>query len=365
MVSFKITIVGAGVVGLAIAYSLSHYFNDILVIDKEPSFGRETSSRNSEVIHGGIYYPHGSLKARLCVKGRRLLYEFCDKYSIPYKKLGKLIVGKEEEENHLIELYHRGLKNDVEGLELIDQRDIKRLEPNVKGYIAIHSKETGIIDSHSFMKRLYLLAKEKGVFFAFSKELISLEREKNSYLIEIKDGERILSNLVINSAGLYADKVAEKIGIAIDKEDYRIKYCKGDYFYYAKPSLVNRLIYPLPHTDLKGLGVHVTLDLAGRMKFGPSAYFVDEIDYKVDESSREYFFESASKLISGLEKEFLYPDMAGIRPKLAGEGIRDFIIKEESDKGLEGLINLIGIESPGLTSSLAIGEYVKNILEGR
>ncbi|MCX7991289.1 MAG: NAD(P)/FAD-dependent oxidoreductase [Proteobacteria bacterium] len=364
MSDFQITVIGAGVVGLATAFGLSQHFNDILVIDKEQTFGTETSSRNSEVIHAGIYYPEDSLKAKLCVEGRKLLYDFCDRYNIPYKKTGKLIVASYNEKDHLIDLYKRGVINGAEGLELIEKEKIKELEPNVKGDFAIYSKETGILDTHSYMRKLYLLNKDKGVLFGFSKKVSKINKLKSGYLIEAEDGERIQTKYVVNSAGLYSDKLAEMVGIDIDKAGYRIRYCKGDYFYYSRPAIVSRLVYPLPHDNLKGLGVHITLDLAGRMKFGPSAYFVDAIDYSVDVSKRDYFFESALKLLEGVNKDFIHPDMAGIRPKLKGEGVRDFVINEESQKGFEGFVNLIGIESPGLTASLAIGQYVSDILRG-
>lgn len=364
MLDFQVTIIGAGVIGLSIAYNLSDFFDDILIIEKEDTYGRETSSRNSEVIHAGIYYPENSLKAKLCVRGRNLLYDFCIKNDVPHKKIGKLIVAEKEEEDKLIELYQRGIKNGVENLSLIDSKQIKENEPNVKGKVAIHSKETGILDTHSLMKRLYLLGKHNGVVYAFGKEVVAIDKINNSYLLKLKDGEKISSKFVINSAGLYSDKIARMVGVDIDKEGYRIKYCKGDYFYYSKKPAVNRLIYPVPHTNLKGLGVHITLDLGGRMKFGPSAYFVDKIDYSVDTTQKDYFYQSAKKLVDGIDKNFIFPDMAGIRPKLEGDGVRDFIIKEESQKGLEGFINLVGIESPGLTSCLAIGEYVTDIVRG-
>lgn len=365
MVDFSIAIIGSGVVGLSCAYYLSQFFQNIIVFEKNESFGLEISSRNSEVIHSGIYYPENSLKAKLCVRGKYLLYDFCKKYEINHKKTGKLIVAlNENEEKILFQLFENGVRNGVVGLEIIDFSYIKKLEKNAKGKSAIYSKETGIIDSHGFMKRLYFLSKDKGVLFAFKNQVIKIEQNKNFYKIITSKGESVTVKYVINAGGLYAHNVARCMGIDIDKAGYRLAYYKGDYFYYAKPSLVNRLIYPIPHTDLKGLGIHITIDLGGRMKFGPDVYKVCEIDYAVDFKKRDLFFEKASNLIDGLDINALFPDMAGIRPKLKGEGIKDFIINEESDKGLIGIVNLIGIESPGLTSSLAIGEYVANILKG-
>lgn len=365
MFDFNIAVIGSGVVGLSCAYYLSQFFQNILVLEKNESFGLETSSRNSEVIHSGVYYPENSLKAKLCVRGRRLLYEFCEKYEINHKKTGKLILAlNEEEEKELFNIFERGKINGVEGIEIIDSSYIKKLEKMAKGKLAIYSKETGIIDSHGMMKRLYLLSKDRGVAFAFKHNVIAIDRMKNFYQIFTSEGEKIVVRYIINAGGLYADYIAKSMGIDIDKKGYRLAYYKGDYFYYAKPSYVQRLIYPLPHTNLKGLGIHITVNLGGRMRFGPDVYEVKNIDYSVDWSKRDLFFQKASLLIDELDKDALMPDMSGIRPKIKGNGIKDFIINEESDSDLRGVINLIGIESPGLTSSLAIGEYVSNIVRG-
>lgn len=365
MVDFKIAIIGSGVVGLSCAYYLSQFFHDVIVLEKNESFGLEISSRNSEVIHSGIYYPENSNKAKLCVRGRHLLYDFCKKYEINHRKTGKLILALNvSEEKEIFRLFENGKKNGVEGLEIIDFSYIKKLEKNAKGKLAIYSRETGIIDSHRFMKRLYFLSKDKGVLFAFKNQVIKIEQNKNFFKIFTSQGESMVVKYIINAGGLHAHNIAKCMGIDIDKAGYQLAYYKGDYFYYSKPSLVNGLIYPIPHSDLKGLGIHITIDLGGRMRFGPDVYNVSEIDYTVDFKKRDLFFEKASMLIDGLDRNALFPDMSGIRPKLNGDGIKDFIINEESEKGLKGIINLIGIESPGLTSSLAIGEYVANIVKG-
>ncbi len=365
MLEFNIAIIGSGVVGLSCAYYLSQFFQDILVIEKNESFGLETSSRNSEVIHSGIYYPENSLKAKFCVRGRLLLYEFCKKYDINHRKTGKLIlVSNEEEEKELFNIFERGKRNGVEEIEIIDSSYIKKIEKMAKGRWAIYSKETGIIDSHGMMKKLYLLSKDRKVLFAFNHKVIKIDRVNNLYKITTSFGEKIMVKYIINASGLHADHVAEMMGIDIDKKGYRLAYYKGDYFYYTKPSCVQRLIYPIPHADLKGLGIHITIDLGGRMKVGPDVYEVKKIDYNVDLSKRDLFFEKASLLIDGLDKDALMPDMSGIRPKIKSSGIKDFIINEEGGSGLRGVVNLIGIESPGLTSSLAIGEYVANIIKG-
>ncbi len=360
----KITIIGAGVVGLAIAAELSQKYDDIVVLEKHEKFGQETSSRHSEVIHSGIYYPPNSLKAELCVKGAKLLYEYCEKHSIPHSRLGKLIVASNESEvTDLQEIYNTGIQNGVKELTLIKKDEINKMEPNVNAVAALYSLNTGIIDSHSLMSHLHGVANSSGVMFSFNTEVDSIQKQKNGYVIGIKnDSYKFVSSIIINSAGLSADYIAAMAGIDIDKAGYRLSHCKGSYFSYSRKSPVKMLVYPVPHKDLSGLGIHATLDLSGRLRFGPDTEYVDAIDYKVDAGKRDIFYESAKKYIKGLDKESLNPDMAGIRPKIKGEGIKDFVIKHEIDRGMEGFINLTGIESPGLTASLSIAKYVKNII---
>ena len=360
----KITIIGAGVVGLAIAAELSQEYDDIVVLEKHEKFGQETSSRNSEVIHSGIYYPPNSLKAKLCVEGAELLYRCCEKHSIPYSRLGKLIVATNDFElTELQKLYDTGIQNGVKKLRLIENDEINKMEPNVKAKLALYSPNTGIIDSHSLMSHLHRVASASGVLFSFNTEVDFIEKQKNGYVIGIKnDSYKFVSSVVINSAGLAADYVAELAGIDIDKAGYKLSYCKGSYFSYSRKSPIKMLVYPVPHKDLSGLGIHATLDLSGRLRFGPDAEYVDVIDYKVNTGKRDIFYESMKKNIEGLDKEALKPDMAGIRSKIKGESIKDFVIKHEVDRGIKGFINLIGIESPGLTASLSIAKHVKNMV---
>lgn len=366
MKTTDITIIGAGVVGLAIAAELSKEFKNIVVLERNPTFGQEISSRNSEVIHSGIYYPQGSLKAELCVKGAELLYEICNTYSIPYKITGKLIIATEEAElDDLKELFKKGKKNNVKGIEILEKNDIQRLEPNTNALAAIYSPNTGIIDSHLLMKYFFNAAKERGVLFAFASDCVALEKVKTGFKVSIsQDNYCFDSRIVINCAGISSDKVASMAGIDIEKEKYKLKLCKGTYFSYAKNSPVKRLVYPLPHKELTGLGVHATLNLANRLRFGPDVEYVDAVDYNVDSAKKDAFYEGANKIIPGLQKDAFIPDQAGVRPKLYSENepVRDFIIKEETDKALAGLINLIGIESPGLTASGAIAGFVKDMV---
>ncbi|MBF0344810.1 MAG: NAD(P)/FAD-dependent oxidoreductase [Nitrospirae bacterium] len=361
----NITIIGAGVIGLAIAAELSRDFDDILVIEKHDDFGRQTSSRNSEVIHSGIYYPPNSLKAELCVKGAEMLYRYCIRHGIAHRRLGKLIIATREPEiKQLEELYNLGRLNGVNDLTFMQENEVARLEDNVNAICALFSPNTGIIDSHGLMKQLFGEAQGTGVTFSFNEEVTFIEKGADGYVVGIKsDGYRFMSNVVINAAGLWADRIAELIGIDVDGAGYRLHYYKGSYFSYAKRSPVQRLIYPVPEKDLKGLGVHATLDMGGRLRFGPDTEYVDDIDYVVDTSKRDRFYEGACKIIRGIEKEALVADMAGIRPKIKGEGVKDFIIEHEAKRGLEGFVNLIGLESPGLTASLAIAAKVKEIID--
>ena len=256
-----------------------------------------------------------------------------------------------------------GIQNGVKELRLIEKDEINKMEPNVKAKLALYSPNTGIIDSRSLMSHVHRVASASGVLFSFNTEVDFIKKQKNAYVIGIKnDSYKFISSIVINSAGLAADYVAELAGIDIDKAGYKLSYCKGSYFSYSRKSPIKMLVYPVPHKDLYGLGIHATLDLSGRLRFGPDAEYVDVIDYKVDTGKRDIFYESAKKYIEGLNKEALNPDMAGIRSKIKGESIKDFVIKHEVDRGIKGFINLIGIESPGLTASLSIAKHVKNMV---
>jgi len=372
--SFKsdITIIGAGVVGLATAAQVAGRNRSVYVLEKNERFGQETSSRHSGVIHSGIYYPPGSLKAKLCVEGNRLLYEICEKSGIGHRKLGKLIVAiSDEETEQLQELKERGHRNGAEGLKIIARRELKKLEANVEGVAALLSPSTGIIDSHALMEYFAARAKESGAEIACRKKVVGIEKVSHGYKVTVEEDEKdkfsFTTRILVNCAGLQCDEIAELAGINTVKEGYKLHYSKGEYFSVGggKNRLVKRLIYPVPETKFTGLGVHVTLDLEGRMRLGPNAEYVDSIDYSVDSRHKDEFYQSARRMLPFIEYEDLEPEMAGIRPKLQGPGedVRDFVIRDETDKGLPGFINLIGIESPGLTSSPAIGRYVAAIVK--
>ena len=363
-----VAIIGAGVVGLAIAAELSRRQRSIFVLEKNLAFGLETSSRNSEVIHAGIYYPEGSLKARLCLEGNRLLYEFCQKYEIAHRRLGKIIIATDKDEvSKLEELYRQGLRNGVNDLRLLSRKEVKELEPNVEATAGMLSPSTGIIDSHSLMRALHGLAREQGADFVFDTEVTGIEKTGDKYRVEIQDREGTSSfatHVLINSAGLNSDTIARLAGIDIDRAGYRLHYCKGEYFSLNSPdgAPVSRLVYPLP--ELAGKGIHVTLNMDGQVRLGPNTHYVDEPDYQVDETQKEAFYRSVKKFLPRLRIEHLEPDFAGVRPKLQGpeDAFRDFVITDESARGLPGLINLIGIESPGLTAAPAIARYVTEIV---
>lgn len=366
----KITVIGAGVIGLAITEYLSRGYDNVFLIEKNPTFGQETSSRNSEVIHAGIYYPEGSLKALLCVEGSRMLYDYCDKFNIPHKKCGKLIVAVNEEEVVTIEgIRQTALRNGVM-LETVDKGRIAELEPNIFALKALWSPITGIVDSHSLMKQLETNLILNGGQVVYGSEVTAINKISEGYRITLLESGASIYNftseIVINSAGLYSDKIAEMVGIKDEK--LVIRFCKGEYFGIKPPKnrLLNRLIYPIPHKEMEGIGVHVTVDMGGGARLGPDVTFLDGriFDYKVDASKQEAFFNSARKFLPFLEYDDIEPGMAGIRPKIQrkGDPQMDWYIKEESSRGLPGFINLIGMESPGLTSCLSISKYVANLI---
>lgn len=362
----KITIIGAGVVGLAIAAELSQKFKDIVLLEKEASFGQGTSSRNSEVIHAGIYYPEGSLKAKLCVEGNRLLYAFCRENNVPHAKIGKLIVAMHEDETKgLHELEEKAKANGVEDLVFLNAGEVKEKEPVINACAALYSPGTGIIDSHALMKVLEKKSGANGVMLSYASELTRIKKSPNGYVLEINHDYSFGSEIVINSSGLFSDQIAGMLGIDIVKNNYKLHYCKGEYFSYSKPAFLKHLVYPVPEQDIKGLGIHSVIDLGGRLKFGPNTEYIDKIDYTVNPNHRNSFFQAIKDLFPFIQEEDLAPDQAGVRPKLQGQGdgFRDFLIKEEGENEFSQFINLIGIESPGLTACLAIGKRVLSLVD--
>jgi L-2-hydroxyglutarate oxidase LhgO len=368
-----VTIIGAGVIGLAIAAQIANKGWEAYVLEKNETFGLETSSRHSGVIHAGIYYPQNSLKARLCLAGNHALYKLGEESGIGYRKLGKMIVATTDEEISELEiLLDRGQRNGVEGLRILSKHDMRELEPNVGGVAALFSPSTGIIDSHALMKYFVAQAIEGGVQIAYHTKAVAIEKVAEGYKVTAEDSSGefpFMTRMLINCAGLHSDIVAELAGIDIVKAGYQLHYCKGEYFSVAssKSKLVKRLIYPVPVPKVTSVGIHVTFDLEGRMRLGPGIEYVESLNYAVNNQHQQLFYDSVRKFLPFIEYDDLEPEMAGIRPKLQGpnEDIKDFVIRDEGDKGLPGFINLIGIESPGLTAAPAIAEYVLSLIQAR
>jgi len=358
-----VAIVGAGVVGLAAAARLAPG-RSLLVLEAHRRYGVETSSRNSEVVHAGLYYAPGSLKSRLCHEGRRRLYALASE-GVFVKKTGKLVVAAEDSEIGALEaLKNRAEQAGAQGLAMIDGKEAARRCPGLKAAAAIWSPETGIVDSEELMGYYHRRAEAAGAIFLFGSPLERVESRPDGYVLSFgPSGERALARVVVNAAGLHSDKVAALAGVDVDAAGYRLRWCKGSYFRCRRDMPIAHLVYPLP--EKHGLGVHLTLDRRGGIRFGPDIEFVDKLDYDVDPSRREAFARAARRYLPAVSADDLLPDTSGIRPKLkAPEGVfPDFVIREESSRGLRGWIDLIGIESPGLTASPAIAEAVARLVE--
>jgi len=366
METANIVVIGAGVVGLAVAAKLSEKNEGVYIFEKNQKFGMETSSHNSGVIHSGIHYPKDTLKARLCVKANSMIYELCEKHQIPYKRLGKLTVAITEEEiDELDNLMKMGEDNGVEGLKFLEKEDVRKLEPNVEVEEALYSPSTGIVEPDELMNYFHAQARKNNAVLATETEVSSLKKVNDEYEISgISVGEKFIvkTKTVVNCAGLYSDKVAAMIGLDIDKLGYRIHYCKGDYFRVVGKPPVKMLVYPVPKGA--GLGIHLTPDLGGSVRLGPNSYYVGNISYGVESNEKE-FREDVETFLPLICERQIQADSAGVRPKLQGpkDNFRDFVIRHEADRGLFGFINLIGIESPGLTAAPAIAEFVSEIYE--
>lgn len=364
-----VVVIGAGALGLSCASELASAGQSVVVLERLGGIARDTTSRNSEVIHSGIYYPQKSLKAEFCVKGRELIYERCEKLNIPFNNTGKLIVAIDESEVSVLEdLIERGTNNGAPDLVLIDGDQVHRWESEVQAVAGIYSPRTGIVDAHALCQSWLVQAEDRGAIFLPKIEVIAIENTGRSYRVTVRDADgsqtEIKSRAVVNAAGLSSDRIASLVGIDIDEAGYRIHLCKGDYFTLnsLSPLRFSRLVYPIQHQS--GLGIHVTIDLHGRARLGPDANYVGQASYSVDPNKAKVFAEAAGRYLPRLKEEWLTPDYAGLRPKLSGPGatFRDFIVKDEIERGLPGFINLIGIESPGLTAAPAIALKVLSFL---
>ena len=356
-------VVGAGVVGLAIARELAAAGREVIVLEAEDAIGTHTSSRNSEVIHAGIYYPKGSLKARACVAGRQLLYEYCASHAVPHRRCGKLIVATTEKQlAELGALRQKAHANGVSDVDWIAKDEVARLEPELFCMGALLSPSTGIIDSHALMLAYLGDAEAAGAMLALKSPLERAMVRAVGFELWVEGSEPIACSALVNSAGLRAPSVARRIEGYPAELAPRELYAKGNYYSLARRSPFSRLIYPVPEPG--GLGVHVTLDLAGQARFGPDVEWVERIDYDVDPRRAERFYAAIRRYWPGLPDGSLAPGYAGIRPKTAGPGepAPDFEIQGPRRHGVPGLVQLYGIESPGLTASLALARLVREEL---
>ena len=359
-------VIGAGVVGLAIARRLALAGREVVILEAEEAFGTHTSSRNSEVIHAGIYYPTGSLKARLCVAGRRALYRYCTDHGINHRRIGKLVVATEEDQLTGLRKYRDQAEiNGVSDLRMLDAREVAELEPEVRGVAGFLSPSTGIIDTHGLMLAYLGDAEAHGAALALASPVVGGAVTDDGILLEVggKEAMDLVCRTVVNSAGFHAQSVArsiEGIAAATIPPTY---YAIGHYYTLAGKAPFRRLVYPVARQDW--LGVHVTVDLGGQVKFGPDFNWIDRIDYRFDESREAAFYEAIRRYYPGLRDGALQPGYTGIRPKIAGPGAPapDFVIQGPLEHGVHGLVNLYGIESPGLTAALAIADHVAALLE--
>ena len=365
MESVDCVVVGAGVVGLAVARRLAQAGREVLLLEAAEAIGTGISSRNSEVIHAGIYYPAGSLMARACVAGRRALYLYCKSHGVAHRACGKLIVATTEEEaGRLAQIKARAETNGVEDMRLLTAAEAQVLEPALRCTAALHSPHTGIVDSHGFMLSLQGELEAVGGMVVFHSPLLSARPEAGGLAISVGGAEpmELFCHTLVNAAGLHAPALARLIEGMPANRIPGAWYAKGNYFTLTGRAPFSRLIYPVPVPG--GLGVHLTIDLGGQAKFGPDVEWVDELDYRVDPRRSEVFYAAVRRYWPGLPDDALAPGYAGIRPKTVPPGApaQDFVIQGPAEHGVAGLVNLFGIESPGLTASLALSEEVhKNL----
>lgn len=371
---FDVLVVGAGVIGLAVGAELAEKSYSVGILEKNPKYGLETSSRNSEVIHSGIHYLPGSLKARCCVEGNNLLYDFCRHHNLISQRCGKITVATSPEEITVLEkLYRQGKENGVPETQLLDKNQLRRLEPEIQALSGLLTGSTGLVDAHGLMDVLAAKFRQAGGLLGLAEKVVNIEQSAGGYKVFVrKTGlENYTARIVINCAGLYSDEISRMLGVS-----YSLYWAKGDYFSLHQKLPVSHLVYPAP--TVHGLGVHLTPKTGGGFRLGPDTEYVEKLpfpypdekgkaDFRVAEEKKGTFYESAHKYLPGLRPEEMVPEMFGIRPKLQGpdDGFRDFIIREERDKGCAGFINLVGIESPGLTCCLSIARLVRRMVSGQ
>lgn len=360
-----ITIVGAGVIGLALAQHLATEKKQLLILEKNRQFGEEISSRSSEVIHAGIYYPKHSLKAKLCVKGNNALYQYCQQYQVPYRRTGKLIIAQDVHEQARLEnIKQQALANGV-SLEYYSKSMLAKNNPELQGELALWSASTGIIDSHALMLSFLGKAKSQGeVNYVANTKVVKVIPEKNHLLLYVnEETEPVKTRYLINAAGLGAQQLAHCINGLSNQHIPKLYPCKGQYYRYHAKSPFNTLIYPLP--TAAGLGIHATIDLANQIRFGPDTHYTDALDYSLPNKPDQAFISSIRRYFPTINPQYLQADYVGIRPKLQGPemGFMDFQIQTSIEHNIPGLIQCFGIESPGLTASLALADYISQYVE--
>ncbi|OGQ13347.1 MAG: hypothetical protein A3B70_00070 [Deltaproteobacteria bacterium RIFCSPHIGHO2_02_FULL_40_11] len=355
----RIVIIGAGIIGCALAHELKTTSNEVYVLEKNPSFGQGVTSRNSGVIHSGLYYRPGSLKATLCIEGQKRLYHWCAEKKIAHRKTGKFILAQDDQESHLENLYQNAISSGVlkKNLHFLSSSELKQKSSYLRASQALHVLESGIVDPHHFCQSLYTTSLSKGCEFSFHVTVQEILK-KESYEIQTLRG-MMEADIVINAAGLYADEISNCAGIT----KYKIYPYRGDYFNLNSPVPLPALVYPVVKKGGSGLGVHVTSDLQNNFRLGPDAERIQsKEDFQDRPEKKDVFFQAAKKMLPWIKPDMISYDSCGIRPKLKGPDDteeKDFVISEDSP----GFVNLIGIESPGLTSALAISKYVFDLLK--
>ncbi len=364
---YKVVIIGAGVIGLAVSRALAEKGeSSVLIVDKEDGFGHATSSRNSEVIHSGLYYADGSVKASYCARANRKLYDFCEKENVWYNKCGKLVIAQKGQEPVLQELFQKGIRNGVDEMRIISKKEIYSLEPNIEAELALFIPSTGIISAHELMSAFNRISGSTGHDSLFMTSVGDAHKnnlnEYSLFLVEHGSVEsNVTANWVVNAAGLHSETIAAMV---MGRKAPSLKFSKGEYFKLSSKwrNEFSHLVYPLPDIENDSLGIHLSFDQSGSSKLGPSAAWLELLneDYSVTESLADTFFGEAKRYIPDLNITDLSPDYSGIRPKYFPEQVKqsDYYIRHEEGAGLEGWINLVGIDSPGLTAAISIGEDV-------
>ena len=359
-------VIGAGVVGLAIARKFALSNKDVLVVEEQSTFGTITSTRNSGVIHAGVYYDKDSLKSKLCPVGNRLLYDYCDQHKIPHINTGKFIVSSSADESkELQKIIDQSEESEIEGIRFVSKEYVRSKEPLIECTEALYVPSTGIIDQNALMRSYLGEIEENSGSIAFNSKFLRSEIVNGCYLSKIlSEGEEIeiRSNILINAAGLYAQGISKRIE-SLDQETIpKIYYAKGNYFDTGRNLNIKHLVYPVPNEA--SLGLHLGLDLGMQVRFGPDVEWINEINYDVNNDRLDIFYKGIQKYLPSIDRSILKPGYSGIRPKLKnkGEGKSDFLIQGPQEHNVNNLVNLYGIESPGLTSSLSIANYVYDLL---